>query len=151
VTYSVKDSGDYRTFNSVGIEVDRDGVMSFDSSKFKESLTESPEEVMNLFKAESSEDGYDGVAVRMDSYLDPLMQTNTGLIPRRLDFFDNRIEDLNESIEDVERKVEMTRERYVEQFTAMETAISEMQQQQSWMMSQLSSLGGSTSMMDSMM
>jgi flagellar hook-associated protein 2 len=151
VTSKIKDSGDYQTLNAVGIEIDRDGVMSLDSAEFEEALQNSPEEVANLFKAESDTEGYDGMAVRMDSYLDQLMQSNTGLIPRRLDFYDTRIDNLNDDIEGVERKVEMTRERYVEQFTAMEEAISEMQSQQSWMMSQLQSMGGSASMMSSMM
>jgi flagellar hook-associated protein 2 len=150
VTSKVKDSGDYNTLTSVGIEVDRYGVMSFDKDKFVETIDQSPEEVMSLFNAESDTDSFDGMAVKMDSYLDQLMQSNTDLIPRRLDFYDTRIESLNDDIEDVERRVEMTRERYVEQFTAMETAISEMNQQMSWMQSQLSSLGGSTSMMSGM-
>src|SRR6056297_2265385 len=151
VTSKIKDSGDYQTLNAVGIEIDRDGVMSLDSAEFEEALQNSPEEVANLFKAESDTEGYDGMAVRMDSYLDQLMQSNTGLIPRRLDFYDTRIDNLNDDIEGVERQVEMTRERYVQQFTAMEEAISEMQSQQSWMMSQLQSMGGSSSMMSSMM
>ncbi|SIQ30081.1 flagellar filament capping protein FliD [Halanaerobium kushneri] len=144
VTSKVKDSGAYKTLTSLGIEIDRDGVMSFDSAKFTEALENSPEEVMSIFNAESDSDGYNGMAVRMDSYLNQLMQSNTGLIPRKLDFYDTRIDSLNDDIEDVQRKVEMTRQRYVDQFAAMEEAISEMQSQQSWMMSQLSSMGGST-------
>jgi flagellar hook-associated protein 2 len=147
VSSKIKDTGDFKTLSSVGIEIDRDGVMSFDKSKFTEALNQSSEEVMSIFNGESDSDGFDGMAVRMDSYLDQLMQSNTGLIPRRLDFYDTRIDSLNDDIEDVERKVEMTRERYVEQFAAMETAISEMNQQMSWMQSQLSSLAGSTSML----
>jgi len=143
-TSRIKETGDYQSLYSIGIEVDRDGVMTLDNSKFTDALEDSPEEVMGLFNAESDDDGYDGMAVRMDSYLDQLMQTNTGLIPRRLDLYDDQIEDLNDDIEDVERRVEMTRERYVEQFTAMEEAISQMQSQQSWMMSQLQGMGGST-------
>jgi len=147
VSSKIKDTGDFKTLTSVGIEIDRDGVMSFDKSKFTEALDQSSEEVMSIFNADSESDGFDGMAVRMDSYLDQLMQSNTGLIPRRLDFYDTRIDSLNDDIEDVERKVEMTRERYVEQFAAMETAISEMNQQMSWMQSQLSSLSGSSSML----
>jgi len=148
-TSRIKETGDYQSLHSMGIEVDRHGVMTIDNSKFTEALEDSPEEVMNLFNAESDDDGYDGMAVRMDSYLDQLMKTNTGLIPSRLEMYDDQIEDLNDDIEDVERRVEMTRERYVEQFTAMEEAISQMQSQQSWMMSQLQGMGGSslTSMM----
>jgi len=140
VSSKIKDTGDFKTLTSVGIEIDRDGVMSFDKTKFTEALEQSPEEVMSIFNGESETDGFDGMAVRMDSYLDQLMQSNTGLIPRRLDFYDTRIDSLNDDIEDVERKVEMTRARYVEQFAAMESAISEMNQQMSWMQSQISSL-----------
>jgi len=147
VTSQVKDTGDFKTLSSVGIEIDRYGVMSFDKTKFTEALEQSPEGVMSIFNSESATDGFDGMSVRMDSYLDQLMQTNTGLIPRRLDFYDTRIDSLNDDIEDVERKVEMTRERYTEQFAAMETAISEMNQQMSWMQSQLSSLAGSNSIL----
>jgi len=144
VTSKVKDTGNYQTLNSIGIEIDRDGVMSLDSAKLTEALETNPEETMNLFQAESDSEGYDGMAVRMDSYLDQVLQSNTGLIPRRLDFYDTRIDGLNDDIADVQRKVEMTRERYVQQFAAMEEAISEMKSQQSWMMSQLQGMGGST-------
>jgi len=144
VTSKVKDTGNYQTLNSVGIEIDRDGVMSFDSAKLTEALETNTEEAMNLFQAESGTEGYDGMAVRMDSYLDQVLQSNTGLIPRRLDLYDNQIEGLNEDIADVQRRVEMVRERYVQQFAAMEKAISEMQSQQNWMQSQLQSMGGST-------
>jgi flagellar hook-associated protein 2 len=118
--------------------------MSLDSAKLTEALETNPEETMNLFQAESGTEGYDGMAVRMDSYLDQVLQSNTGLIPRRLDLYDNQIEGLNEDIADVQRRVEMTRQRYVEQFAAMEEAISEMQSQQNWMQSQLQNMGGST-------
>jgi len=148
VTSKVKDGGDFQTLSSIGLEIDRDGVMSFDKAKFEDALNQSSEEVMSIFRADSESDGFDGMAVRMDGYLDQLMQTNTGLIPRRLDFYDDRISSLNEDIDDVERKVEMTRERYVEQFAAMEEAISEMNQQMSWMQSQLSSLAGTTNMIN---
>ncbi len=144
VTSKVKETGDYQTLSSVGIEIDRDGVMSLDSAKLTEALETNPEETMNLFQAESGTEGYDGMAVRMDSYLDQVLQSNTGLIPRRLDLYDNQIEGLNEDIADVQRRVEMTRQRYVEQFAAMEEAISEMQSQQNWMQSQLQNMGGST-------
>lgn len=146
VTSKVKNSGELKTLSSVGIEIDRDGVMSLDSDKLKEALNENPDEVSDIFRASSDTDGFDGMAVRMDSYLDQLMQSNSGLIPRRLDFFDNRISSLNEDIENVERKVSLTRERYVQQFTAMEESISEMNQQMSWMQSQISSLPGSSGM-----
>ena len=151
VTDRVKEADSYNQLTSVGVEVDRDGVMSFDSGKLTEALTDSPEKVMNLFNAEQSEDGFDGVATRMDQYVNQLLQSNTGTIPRKIDFFNTRMDNIDEDIEDQERRLESTRERYREQFTAMEEAMSQMQQQQSWMQQQLASLGTGGNMISSMM
>ena len=150
VTDRVTESGSYNQLTSIGVEIDREGVMSFDSSKLTESLEKAPGKVMNLFNAEKEEDGFDGVATRMDQYVDQLIQSNTGTIPRKLDFYDTRMENIDEDIADQERRLEATRQRYQEQFTAMETAMAEMQQQQSWMQQQLSSLGGTSSLISSM-
>ena len=151
VTDRVKEADSYNQLTSVGVEVDRDGVMSFDSGKLTEALTDSPEKVTNLFNAEQDEDGFDGVATRMDQYVNQLLQSNTGTIPRKIDFFNTRMDNIDEDIEDQERRLESTRERYREQFTAMEEAMSQMQQQQSWMQQQLASLGTGGNMISSMM
>src|SRR6056297_1942072 len=150
-TDRVQESGNYNQLASVGIEIDRDGVMSFDSGKMTDALEDSPEEVMNLFNAEQGEEGFDGVATRMDQYVDQLIQSNTGTIPRKIDFYDTRMDNIDEDIEDQERRLESTRERYREQFTAMEEAMSQMQQQQSWMQQQLASLSTGGNMISSMM
>jgi len=151
VTDRVKEADSYNQLTSVGIEIDRDGVMSFDSGKMTEAIADSPEKVMNLFNAEQDEDGFDGVATRMDQYVDQLLQSNTGTIPRKIDFFNTRMDNIDEDIEDQERRLESTRERYREQFTAMEEAMSQMQQQQSWMQQQLASLSTGGNMISSMM
>lgn len=138
---SVETGGDLSHISQIGISIDRDGTMSLDSDKLNEALTKDSEAVAKFFNAENSEAGYTGMANRLDGYIDQLIKSNTGLIPSRMDSFDQRIDNLNDDIIDVEESVEMTRERYTQQFTAMETALADMQQQSSWMQSQLSSLG----------
>lgn len=145
-TNSIKEGGKYNNLMSIGIEIDRQGEMTLDSDKFKEALAESPEEVTSLFTADADEEGYDGMATRMDSYIDKLLQTNTGVIPSRIDMYDEQIEDLNDDITEVQDRVEMVRNRYTAQFADMEEAISNMQSQQSWMMSQLASLNNTSGM-----
>jgi len=138
---NIETGGDLRHISQLGISIDRDGVMSLDKEVLTEALNNDSGAVSKFFNAESIEDGFDGIATKLDGYVDQLIQSNTGLIPTRMDSFDNRIDSLNDSIADVENRVEMSRERYMQQFTAMETALSNMQQQQSWMSSQLTSLG----------
>ncbi len=150
VTDKVDTGSSYGDLSTVGIEIDREGVMSFDSDEMNDAIENAPEDVKNLFNAESGEEGFDGVATKADGYLDQMLQSTSGTIPRRIDFYDTRMENIDENIADQQRRLESTRQRYEEQFTAMETAMSEMQQQQSWMQSQLSSLGSTSSLISSM-
>lgn len=150
VTERVNTDSSYSNLSTVGIEVDREGKMSFDSGEMAEAIENSPEDVKNLFNAESSEEGFDGVATKVDGYLDQMLQSTSGTIPRRIDFYDTRMDNIDENIADMQRRLESTRQRYEEQFTAMETAMSEMQQQQSWMQQQLASLGNTSSLISSM-
>jgi flagellar hook-associated protein 2 len=141
LTDRVTVDGEYNQLAMVGIEVDRDGVMSLDTDKFKEALEKAPEEVTALFQADSADgDSFDGVATRLDSYLNFLLKANTGVIPETLDTYDQRIEDIDTQVESFEERLAGIRERYVRQFTAMEEAISRMQAQGSWLATQLSQL-----------
>jgi len=141
---SIETGGDLTHISQIGISIDREGVMSLDTDTLNEALENDSSAVTKFFNAESEEDGFTGMATRLDGYIDQLIKSNTGLIPSRMDSVDQRIDNLNDDIADVEDRVEMSRERYMSQFTAMETALSEMQQQSSWMQSQLSSLGSTS-------
>ncbi|NLM96921.1 MAG: flagellar filament capping protein FliD [Halanaerobiaceae bacterium] len=134
---SIETGGEITHLSQLGISIDRDGVMSFDTAKFEEILKEKSEDVVNFFSGAEEEMGFSGMAVRLDTYLDLLLQSNTGLIPEKIEAFDNRIKYLNDRIEEAERRVEMARERYRAQFAAMEEALAQMQQQYNWMLNQL--------------
>jgi len=142
ITDRVDTTSDYDQLAMIGITIDRDGVMSFDRSTFEEAMTAAPDEVMQLFKAEKSEDGFNGVAVELDSYLDMLLRSNTGVIPKKVDMYDTMIDQIDDRVTDMERRLEMVQEKYLRQFSAMETALSEMQQQSNWLMAQIMSIGG---------
>ena len=150
VTDRVDSNSDYNQLSMVGIEIDRNGTMTLDSAKLKEAIENNPQDVTNLFNADSSDgDSFDGIATRLDSYTDTLLQTNTGVIPERLDYFDTRVDNIDDEMDALENDYQQEKERLESEFTAMETAISEMNSQQSWLQGQLSKLGG-TSLLSSM-
>lgn len=144
VTSKISNEGTYNQLYAVGIEVDRDGVMSLDSSKLKTALEDNPEAVTKLFNANNEDDGFDGVATRLDDYTDLLLQTNTGVIPKRMDYFSKSVKDIDEQVESLESSYEAERERLSAEFTAMEQTISEMNSQSSWLQSQLANLSNSS-------
>jgi len=60
----------------------------------------------------------------------------------RMSSMTDLINDYNDKIADMEKNLEMVEERYWEQFTTMEKALSKLQNQQNWLMNQLTTLGG---------
>lgn len=139
---SVDTESDYNQLAMIGISIDKDGVMSFDSSKLEEALAKAPEDIMKLFIADTDDgDSFDGIAIRLDNYLDMLLQTNTGLIPEKVDMYETMINDIDEQIESMEERLTLREEQLRNEFTAMEKALSEMQSQGNWLMMQIASLG----------
>lgn len=146
------DTKEYNQLETVGITIDREGIMEFDSNKFEEALADKPEEVKQLFKGDTEEgDSFDGVATKLDSYLDMLVQTNTGVIPEKIDSYETMMDNVDDRVESTNDRLEQEKEKLQSEFTAMEKAISEMNSQMSWMQSQLGSMGSTSNMLSSMM
>ena len=138
----VNSGNSYEHLSVVGIEIDETGTMSFDETKFQEALEEDPTQVRELFNADSdSGDSFDGVATRLDSYLDTLTST-TGTIPDTVDYYEDQISDIDDEIDNLRDDMQNKKDRLEAKFTNMETSLSSMQNQMSWMQSQMSSMGG---------
>lgn len=144
VTDQVNTTSNYDQLALVGISIDKDGKMSLDSTKLKDALAAAPTDVKNLFSATESDNGFDGVAVRLDNYLNMLLQTNTGVISEKLSSYDTLMKNVDDQISSLEARLTMIKDQYTQEFTAMEKAISDMQQQSNWMMSQLAVLGNTS-------
>ncbi|MGM0370456.1 MAG: flagellar filament capping protein FliD [Bacillota bacterium] len=138
---SVDSDSDYNQLATIGIEIDREGTMSFDEDKFETALEDDPEGVKKLFNAKEDDQGFDGVATKLDSTLDALTRTN-GTIPNKIDLYDNRINNVDDEISDLQSDLQSRQESLRDKFTNMETSISEMQAQMSQMQSQMGDLGG---------
>jgi flagellar hook-associated protein 2 len=150
VTGSVDSTSDYDQLAMIGIEVDKNGTMTLNETELKQALEDDPEGVKKLFNADSTDgDSFDGVATRLDGYVDALA-SSTGTIPDTVDYYGDRIDSIEDEMETTQRRVEMRKESLQEEFTNMETYMSEMQNQFSWMQSQLSSMGGTTQLLNSM-
>ncbi len=98
---------------SVGIEFDNDGVMSLDTTKFKENIKDNFNAVVNLFSGEDADEDNvtedDGILLRLDSILEEYTKSN-GIL-------DERTESLNEEISDYEAQ-EAENETYLEEYEA---------------------------------
>ncbi|MBL7033876.1 MAG: flagellar filament capping protein FliD [Candidatus Delongbacteria bacterium] len=82
-----------------------------------------------------------GVAPEIANRLAIITDSTDGTVTQQSDHIDTVIENLNEQIEDQEYRLALIREKYVRSFTNMELQLSRLQQQSSYLSSQLASLG----------
>ncbi len=135
------------------------GKINFDESKFRAALASDPERVQELF-AESSVKNTNGngsskgIATNLKSVLDKYVNTtgamtNKGILIRKaghesspMSVTENtmysQLKEIKERIASLQERLETERDRYIKQFTSLETLISQMNSQSGW----LSQFGG---------
>lgn len=144
-----------RSLSDLGIEVDRYGKATLDSSKLKEVLAEDSNAVQNFFFREEtvlSEEGVEetkevGMSAQMTTFINEYIGEKTGIITTKAKTIDGMIENLDEQITRFNERLETKRTRYIEQFTALDVAMMEAESQLSYLMSQIGSATGNTQQM----
>lgn len=86
-----------------------------------------------------------GIATRLVDKLKSITKVNTGLIDTQIKTIESRDGDLQESIANLEYRLELQRLQLVTKYSAMEEAVSEMQSQGNYLTSQLQSINNSKS------
>lgn len=159
-------SGDSETtklLSDMGIETSTNysdhGKIKFDESKFKAALETNPDIISDLFtrtgETTVDENGNTvtknvGIMNQVKTVFDKYASTTgatkgifvqkAGATESPLSLLDNYIldqmNDIDEEIEKLQDKLEMETERYYKQFTSLETFISQMNSQSSWLSSQ---------------
>ena len=120
-------TGDYGTFNEIGIESSQTGRLSFDRSTFEDALADNYDEVMAVFIDD------DGPSMALVEQLDDYYLADDGLIETRTDTIEDNIGDLEDAITDFEDRLSSYEARLRSQFTAMEVALGQMQNTQGFL------------------
>ncbi|MCH2161513.1 MAG: flagellar filament capping protein FliD [Phycisphaerales bacterium] len=139
----------YRYLSEVGIRIGKDGQIEFDEDKFNAAYEANPEAVNNLFTAyesqgSSSETVAPGVTIErvelsysklgFGDLFDQLVDKLTNSVDGTVTFADKRFQSLidsaNERIERIDERLLVKQDRLLREFTAMETALAQLQSQQ---------------------
>jgi len=133
----------------------KSGKLQIDETKLKEAVNKDPQGVARLFFNDLDGDrdidaGETGIAVKLQNELEQFISSSTksiggvivkkGLIPARLDSLDKVIKDYDGKIAAYEERLKLREEQLWKQFTTMEKALSDMQNQASWLAGQLNAL-----------
>ena len=127
---------DKNTLSLIGISVGDNGKLSIDESELEDNLNNNLEQVKGIFNSET-----DGIIKRVEQQVDLATDMFDGYLSGKIDSLENQVDYIDDDISNMERRLELKEERLQQQFTRMETAISEMKNQQSWLSSQVGSLG----------
>lgn len=145
-------SGDFKNIEDLGITLDRDGVASFDEAVFNEALQNDPTNVARFFYTQervtetvgegeeattTSRFEKNGMSELLKNFVDTYILSSTGIISTKNETYDKMLKDINEQIDTFNERVDKKRDRYIQQFTALDTAMMQAQSQLDYLYSQL--------------
>ncbi len=122
----------------IGLTFDRDGILSLDSDKFTQAIENDFKGVVQLFT-----DPENGFAQSLDSILSSYLQTG-GLIQARTDGLTDSRSQIDEDIERIEDRVELTEERLRRQYTALDSLVNQLNATSNFLTQQLANLPTNT-------
>lgn len=126
-------TGNYRTLASLGITTAADGTLSLDAAKFQKALAADPLSVNNVFASGT------GVAVKMGKYLDDRLASSGEIATRNATLSSNQ-KDLDKQRDALDARMELIQQRYMKQFTALDSMLSQLQTTSSYLTQQLQGL-----------
>jgi flagellar hook-associated protein 2 len=117
-------AGSIQALAAVGINVERDGTLSFDAQKFNNKLASDPQAVKDFFTTSQF-----GFVDRLKKTVDRLSSGDYAVLINRLDALNGTIADANAKIADWDKRLDAQRNLLLTRFYYMETAIGKMQNQ----------------------
>ena len=122
--------------DDLGLSLDKDGLMTLDSTKLTTALQSNPDAITSLFVTGGFAKAISGMSKMYSEAGDGILVTKSAGLTDR-----NKL--LQDSIDQIEQNATALQTRLQDQFTQMEAALSSMQSQSSYISSMLSSSSSS--------
>jgi flagellar hook-associated protein 2 len=126
------------TASLAGVELSREGTISFDRQKFVDAYNDDPQAVKDLFYSDDTTQ--ETVFSRLDIELEAATNFTSGYLSTSEDAVEQRVRDIDDQIAAWDIRLDKRESNYRRTFTSLETALSELQQQSSWLSSQIANL-----------
>lgn len=119
---AVRGDFDGLRLNDIGIEIDRDGKMKIDAERFEQA------QLNNSTGFEAMFNGDGNLLDSIETLVEPYLQFSSGLFKSRKDALQQNIDRINDKQVVLDRKYDMAYDRYLKQFTQMNTIMRQMNQ-----------------------
>ncbi|SDC51646.1 flagellar hook-associated protein 2 [Geodermatophilus telluris] len=134
---------------TLGIQLNKDGTIAFKKETLLAALEEEPAKVQALLGGRPADTvagttAVEGLAQRVQTLAKQASDTTTGTLTSLAKGRDTLAADIKDRIADWDTRLKVRRDTLTRQFTAMETALSSLKSQSSWLAGQLASLPSSS-------
>jgi flagellar capping protein FliD len=136
----------------VGFQLNKDGSVAFDKAKFIAALNNTPDLAKRMVLGTAAVDpngipgdsddvkAIDGIAARLRAVAVSASDATTGTLVSLANGQDSMVKDIQDRIADWDLRLAKRKETITAQFTAMETALSSLKNQSTWLAGQIASL-----------
>lgn len=114
-----------------GVEVDRYGKLTFDENAFSELYASNPDKAQSIIS---------DIAAKVGAVTEQYSDSIDGMLTLQIKSKQGQVRGLNDQIENWDRRLELRESNMKRQFSAMETLLSGVKSQSSWLAGQLGSL-----------
>lgn len=111
--------GKVQSLAQVGVNIDKDGKLSFDKSKLESAYQDDPEGVQKFFGDDKL-----GFGVKVNAAMETLVGLDNSVLVNRSSTLNNQVEDIAKRIEALNGRLDRSRERLTNDFYNMELAIN---------------------------
>lgn len=118
---------------ALGVTIDKNGAMSFDSAKFDSAVASDPTSAKAMFGTDG------GFTAGMTTLLNSNLDTTSGTITQRTASLNKHITDLTNQLSNLDKRMETLTKQYTDRFTAMDTIVAKMQTTSDYLAKQFSS------------
>ncbi|MGY1683571.1 flagellar filament capping protein FliD [Geodermatophilus sp. SYSU D01176] len=136
---------------AIGIELTRDGTVTFDQTAFLAKLASDPDVVQRMLAGAPGDDtttpatpAVDGLSQRLQTLAERAADSTTGTLTLLAQGRDTLAKDFESRIADWDLRLAARKATLTRQFTAMETALGSLRNQSTWLAGQLASLPSSS-------
>jgi flagellar capping protein FliD len=126
--------------SQLGFQLTKDGTVTFDKAKFLTALKDTPELAQRMVTGTDGPPAVEGIADRLLTVARTASDSATGSLVKLAEGQDSLVKDLRDRIEAWDLRLAKRKETLTRQFTAMETALSSLKNQSTWLAGQLNSL-----------
>jgi flagellar hook-associated protein 2 len=132
---------DKKTSKSAGITLQRDGTLQFDKDAFLTNYTTDPTGMGALFQqGDPVSTADDGLAQNVHKAMDLATDFTTGYLTQLISDRKNSVKDLGDQVSAWDTRLQAKQDQLKLQFSNLETALSSLKSQSTWLAGQLSSL-----------